>query len=36
MAAEAAPLAPGATPPAGGRGGATIPGSFTIIVVGAK
>jgi hypothetical protein len=36
MAAEAAPLPPGAAPPAGGRGGATIPGSFTIIMVGTK
>jgi len=36
MAAEAAPLPPGATPPAGGRGGATIPGSFTVIMVGTK
>jgi hypothetical protein len=41
MASETAPpppLPPGATPPAGGRGGrgSVIPGSFTIIVVGIK
>src|SRR5215468_9124461 len=39
MASETAPPPPtpaGTTPPAGGRGGGSIPGSFTIIMVGTK
>jgi hypothetical protein len=37
MASEAPPAPPaGTTPPAGGRGGGTVPGSFTIIMVGRK
>jgi DNA-binding beta-propeller fold protein YncE len=40
MASEPAQLPPappaGTTPPAGGRGGGAIPGSFTIIMVGTK
>ena len=37
MASEAVPAPPaGSAPPAGGRGGGTIPGSFTIIMVGRK
>ena len=39
MASEAAPLPPAppaGTPPAGGRGGGNVPGSFTVIMVGTK
>jgi len=38
MATEPAPAPPaGATPPAGGgRGGGSMPGSFTVIMVGTK